>query len=153
MGLQRDPAHITWKISIPSVARFVLLSTPCITFKGQLANVPLIKLTATQMARTPNAFSTSPKTPELEVKTLYQVQELISRHRNIWGFQWPYKGFFTAVSRAHAVVPLNNRKYTKFKKCQKQGGLSLIIWRADMTLNEKRTARHRMTNLLSGPQQ
>ena len=87
MGLQRDPAHITWKISIPSVAHFVLLSTPYITFNGQLANVPLIKLTATQMASMPNAFSTFPKTRELEVKALYQVQELISRHRNIWGFQ------------------------------------------------------------------
>ena len=29
----------------------------------------------------------------------------------------------------------------------------MIIWRADMTLNEKRTAHHRMTNLFSGPQQ
>ena len=76
MGLRRDPAHITWKISIPSVARFVLLSTPCITFKGQLANVPLIKLTATQMARKPNAFSTYPKTPELEVKPSIRCKNL-----------------------------------------------------------------------------
>jgi hypothetical protein len=87
MRLQRDPAQITRKISIPSVTRFVLLSTPCITFKGQLAKVPLIKLTATQMARTPNAFSTFPKTPELEVKAIYEEQEFISRDRNIWGLQ------------------------------------------------------------------
>ena len=78
-----DRLSLLYKGDPDNLDRFVEYTT----FKGQLANVPLIKLTATQMARTPNAFSTSPKTPELEVKTLYQVQELISRHRNIWGFQ------------------------------------------------------------------
>ena len=37
------------------------------------------------------------------------------------------------------------------KTYQKQGGLSLVIWGADMILNERLTAHRRMTKLFSGP--
>jgi hypothetical protein len=51
------------------------------------------------------------------------------------------------VSEIHSQT----RSLKKMKTYQKQGGLSLVIWGADMILNERLTEHHRMTELFSGP--
>ncbi|MDA9795097.1 hypothetical protein N9C22_02425 [Paracoccaceae bacterium] len=47
----------------------------------------------------------------------------------------------------------SNPFFAKNENITKQGGLSLTIWQADITLNVQRTAHRRMTNLFSDPQQ
>jgi hypothetical protein len=47
----------------------------------------------------------------------------------------------------------SNPFFAKNENIIKQGGLSLIIWDGDITLNEQRTAHRQMTNLFSDPQQ